>query len=224
MSDKDVRDFAAFLKKQTKLFKNVHVTLLTNEKATRSAVIRELNYRLRRADKDDTVIIFLSGHGADDPNAPGEFFFLTHDADPEYLAADAVNMSRQWFVERLDCKRLVLIADACHAGGFSSKVTKALRRSRENLMKIFQESEGKVFTTSSRPDELSIEKPEYGNGLFTYYLLQGLGGEADKDREGVVALKELYDYVYKQTKADSDGYQSPQMEGRVVGAFPMSLV
>ncbi len=224
VSDKDARDFAEFLKQQTKLFKRVHLTLLTNENATKPALEDQLFYKLRRATKDDTVLVFLSGHGADDPKTPGEYFFLTHDADPERLAVTAVHMNRLWFLPKLESKRIVLIADACHGAGLGEGVTKALTRSRENLQQMFRESEGTIFITSSRPDQTSAEKPEYGHSLFTHHLLEGLAGKADSDGNGVVTLKELYDYVYKKTHAESNGNQSPQWDSRrVVGTFPISL-
>jgi len=224
LSDKDARDFAEFLKRQTKLFRSVHVTLLRNENATRSEIEKQLYYNLRRAGKDDTIILFFSGHGADDPNLPGEFFFLTHDAEPEFLAATALHMNRQWFLQKLDSKRVVVIADACHAGGFASKETKSGQPSIENFMRQFKESEGKVLVTSSRPDELSMEKPRLPNSVFTHYLLLGLRGEADADKDRVITLKELYDYVYENTKNETNGVQHPQWEGRLVGILPMALV
>jgi hypothetical protein len=223
VSDKDARDFADFLLTQKKLFRNVHLTLLCNEEATRTELEKNLYYKLRRSGKDDTVIVFLSGHGADDPNTPGEFFFLTYDADPEFLAATSVHMNRQWFVTKLDSKRVVLIADACHAGGFSTTGTKSGASSLAKFLSQFKESEGKVFITSSRADEVSNEKAELGNSLFTYFLIKGLRGEADTDGDGVVTIKEVYDYVYEKTKEATSGVQHPQMEGRLLGAFPLSL-
>jgi len=90
-------------------------------------------------------------------------------------------------------------------------------------MRQFKESEGRILITSSRADEISQEDPDLGNSLFTYYLLSGLKGAADKDKDGIVTLRELYDYVYENTKKQTRGYQSPQMEGKLVGAFPLSL-
>ncbi|MBM4328238.1 MAG: hypothetical protein FJ118_13870 [Deltaproteobacteria bacterium] len=223
VSDKDARDFAAFLKGQSSLFRALHVNLLCNEEATKTAVEKELYYGLRRAGKDDTVVVFLSGHGADDPGSPGEFFFLTYDADPEFLAATAVHMNRQWFLSRLDSRRVVLIADACHAGGFSVRGAKSLSTSLERFTRQFRESEGRILITSSRADEISQEDPDLGNSLFTYNLLNGLKGAADKDKDGIVTLRELYDYVYENTRKQTGGYQSPQMEGKLVGSFPLAL-
>jgi hypothetical protein len=223
VSDKDAGDFADFLKTQNRLFRNLHITLLQNEEATRTEVEKHLYYKLRRAGKDDTVVLFLSGHGADDPNTPGEFFFLTYEAEPDYLAATSVHMNRQWFLSKLDSRKVVMIADACHAGGFSKQGAKSLEPALQNFVQQFRESEGRVFLTSSRPDESSMEKPGMQNSVFTHYLLQGLRGEADTDHNGVVTLEELYNYVYNKTKNETNGYQRPQMEGRIVGLFPMGL-
>lgn len=224
VSDKDAKDFAAFLKTQAKLFKNVHLTLLLNEKATKRELETQLVYELRKAGRDDTVIVFLSGHGANDPRTPGEFFFLTHDSDPEVLAVTAVHMNRQWFVEKLESKRFVLIADACHGSGVIDQKIKAGPPSFQTMAQHFRESEGRVFITSSRADQYSKEMPERGNSLFTHFLLEGLSGKADENGDGIVTLKELYDYVYAKTIHASRGEQHPQWEARgMTGTFPVAL-
>ncbi len=226
LSAKDAEDFARFLKSQEgKLFRKSHVKLLTNRQATKRRVTHHLFQGLRKAHKRDTVIIFLSGHGMEDPTTPGEHYFLTYDADPGSLESTAVNITRTRFVNRLDAKKILLIADACQAGGYSYEGTKAAGRNAaiDSLLDRFKESEGELILTSSRADEYSREKPEYGNSLFTYHLIEGLKGAGDANKDGLVALKELYGYVYEKTKNDSNGLQSPQMRGRLVGEFPMAL-
>ncbi|MEW6348838.1 MAG: CHAT domain-containing protein [Thermodesulfobacteriota bacterium] len=235
VSDKDAKDFAAFLRTQDKLFRKVHIELLVNDQATRGVVEKHLHYTLRRAGKDDTVVVFMSGHGQGDRAYPNDFFFLTYDSDPEYPASSAVNMTRQWFTTRLDSKRVLLIADACHAGGFADQDTKAVVRAAENFFRASQEanenrprmsddSEGRVLLLSSRADELSQEKPDLGNSVFTYYLLEGLKGAADTDKNGLVSLDELYNYVYEKTREATRWCQSPRMSARDrQGPFPLAL-
>jgi uncharacterized caspase-like protein len=168
LSDKDARDFAQFLKSQEgKLYRKVHLKLLLNADATRSEVTKHLYYELQKAGKDDTVVLFFSGHGADDPRMPGEFFFITYDGDPSYLEATAVNLTQMKFMKRLRSRRTVLIADTCHAGGFSIYGTKRIDTSLQKLMDQFRESEGKIILTSCSPDQVSIEKEELGNSIFT---------------------------------------------------------
>ncbi len=232
VSDKDARDFARFLNTQRDLFRRGHIRLLTNENATYAEVKKKLYYWLPEAKRDDTVIIFLSGHGSDDSKNPGEFFFLTHDSDPDYLATQAIHMNRQWFLEKLDSQHVAVFVDACHAGAMQmrTKGAKSLPPSFQRFNELFEKSPGKVLITSSRADQISTEKEEFGNSVFTYHLIHGLMGEADHDpNDGIVTLKEVFNYVYNRTKEDSKGYQSPQVkpdirEGDSRWEFPLAMV
>ena len=224
LSAKDAKDFADFIETQRKVFKNTHVKLLLDGQATKVEVEKYLYGDLRRAGKDDSIILFFSGHGGSDPGEPGSFYFLTHDSDPKFLTATAVNMAGLKFFDRLDCNRVLLIADACHAGGFSKILTKSIDPPLEKFMEMFKDASGRVILSSSRPNEYSLERPNLSNSVFTYYLLKGLKGEADIQRNGVITLQEIYDYVYDRTKEETEGVQHPQMEGAVAGRFPISVL
>jgi ankyrin repeat protein len=225
----DAKDFADFLKTQDKVFRNLHVTLLTNSEATRQAVETHLKYKLKKALKDDTIIVFLSGHGAPDPSSPSDFYFVTYDAAPEYLGASSVKMSGLEFAKQYDAQRVLVIADACHAGGFSflkqGTNTKSLAPAMELFLREIQESSGIATILSSKPGESSWDVDKFRNSVFTHYLLEGLRGKADRDRNGIVTLDEAYHYAYKRTKAETGGAQTPQRAaGDVVGSFPLSYV
>ncbi len=222
LAAKDARDFAALLNAQKTLFRRTDIHLLVNEEATEREIRKYLDYKLSRATKDDTVIVFLSGHGATDPSMPGDFFFVAYDTDPEYLASTAVNMTESRFLKRLSAKRIVLFADTCHSGGFSNVATKSLETPLKSLARQIAESEGKVMLASSRDDEVSIEKPNLPNSIFTYYLIQGLKGEA-ADKDGIVTLKNLYDFVHKETVQETSGIQHPRLVGNLEGSFPLTL-
>jgi len=223
VSDKDAKDFARFLEGQSGLFKRVNVKLLTNEQATKAAVEESLHYWLRKSGKDDTVLLFFSGHGADDPYHPDKFYFVVHDSDPRNLQGTAINMSGLEFIRPLDSKRVVLIADTCHAGGYSMQGTKRVEPVFQRFLSQFKESQGRIIITSCQPNELSMEKPGLPNSVFTHYLLEGLAGKADSNGDGVVTLKEAYEYVYEKAKEATKGIQHPQFEGRFVGMFPLAL-
>ncbi len=222
-SARDARDFAELLKSQNELFRETKVTLLVDETATKSEVEKFLFYELRKAGKDDTIILFMSGHGAVDPKRPGEFFFLTHDADPDYLEVSSVNMTGLRFLRKLDCPRVILIADACHAGGFSKWQTKLAIVPALKFLEDVGSSAGRVVISSSRPDEYSLESPDLDNSVFTHYLIEALLGGADEDRNGVVSVHEAYRYVYQRTKTETEGAQHPQFEGTVEGLFPLAV-
>jgi len=90
-------------------------------------------------------------------------------------------------------------------------------------MNQFRESEGKVILTSCRPDEVSMEKSGMSNSVFTHYFLEALRGKADTNNDGVVTLREAYEFIYEKAKDETAGVQHPQWDGRIVGAFPLSL-
>ncbi|MBM4326283.1 MAG: hypothetical protein FJ118_03880 [Deltaproteobacteria bacterium] len=220
---KDARDFASLLEAQKHLFKKTNVKLLVDEQATKAELEKYLYYDLRKAGKNDTILIFLSGHGAVDPFRPSEFFFLSHEADPQYLEVTSLNMSGLRFLKGLECPRVVLIADSCHAGGFSKEGAKAVAN-YNNFVRDFTASSGKVVISSSRPDQFSLEMSDLQNGVFTHFFIEALKGKGDQDSDGIVTINEAYNYVYSQTKDKTKGAQHPQFEGIVEGLFPLAAV
>jgi WD40 repeat protein len=76
----DARDMNTLLERQRgKLYRDVEVRLLTEEDATRDAVIDGLEWLKRSTLKGDVAILFMSGHGATDERA--NYYFVPHDAE-----------------------------------------------------------------------------------------------------------------------------------------------
>jgi ankyrin repeat protein len=220
----DAKAFGEFLKTQEKVFKHIRVTFLLNEKATKAEVEKYLFYTLPRAGKNDTVILFFSGHGAYDPMRPKEFLFLTHDSEPDFLRATAVKMSGLDFLHGVDAERVLIIADACYAGGFSDMRAKSVGPTFQSFLSEVGNSSGRAIITSGTEEQLSWEVPSLHNSVFTHNLIEGLEGKADKDHDGVVTLNEAYEYAYNTTRQATKGHQHPQFEGKIVGGFPLSYV
>jgi uncharacterized caspase-like protein len=68
---------------------------------------------------------------------------------------------------------------------------------------------------ASREDQTSNDFEEKRHGLFTYYLLKALRGEADKNSNGWVELGECYEYVkdnvYKTARKSLYTEQEPTL-------------
>lgn len=224
LSDKDARAFGDFLKSQNEIFKETNVTYLLNEKATKLEVEKQLYYSLPKAGKEDTIILFFSGHGAFDPIRPTEFLFLPYDTEPDYIGTTGVKMSGLEFLKGVNAERVLIIADACYAGGFSQMKAKSVQPSVEMFLHEVRNSSGRAIITSGTEKQLSWEAPNAKNSVFTHNLLEGLKGKADKDKDGIVSLDEAYQYAYAKTKEETGGRQHPQKEEKIVGAFPLSFV
>ena len=53
-----------------------------------------------------------------------------------------------------------------------------------------------------------------GYGVFTYFLLQGLNGQADFPRDGRITLGKLTQYVSEQVRRATRNAQTPIVSGR----------
>lgn len=51
------------------------------------------------------------------------------------------------------------------------------------------------------------------NGFFTEYLVKGLKGNADSNRDRKITTKELFDFVNSRVAIQSNGLQHPVMWG-----------
>jgi len=125
----------------------------------------------------------------------------------------------------------VAFLDACYSGAAGGR-TFAAKRTRagtvdDQFLERLTRSKGRAIVTASRTSEVSIELPELGHGIFTYYLVNGLKGAADLNRDGIISLQELYEYVEQQVSTKSravGGNQHPVMKGELEGVLPLAKV
>jgi hypothetical protein len=220
-------------------FKRENVLLLT-DKTERKPTLKNIKWALgtflaRQARKQDIVVVFFAGHGAPEIDPRGveadglAKYLVPSDADGGDLYSTALPMDEfQTIFDRLEAERVVVFLDACHSGAaggrtFASKRTRA-GRVDDLFLERLARSRGRAIVTAARSNEVSIELPELGHGLFTYYLLQGLRGAGDLDRDGIVSLQELYQYLDQEVSRksrSSGGNQHPVMKGEVEGFLPL---
>ena len=223
-------------------FRKEHVLLIT-DKTEKTPTLRNIKWALgtflaRSAKKDDTVLIFFAGHGAPEIDQRGverdglAKYLIPSDADPDDLYSTALPMDEmQTIFGRVEAERMVVFLDACYSGAaggrtFSSKKTRAANLDDQFLERLTR-SKGRAIITASRTSEVSIELAELGHGIFTYYLVQGLKGAADLNKDGIITVQELYEYVEQQVSAKSrsvGGNQHPVMKGEMEGALPLVKV
>ncbi|HYL80221.1 MAG TPA: caspase family protein, partial [Candidatus Acidoferrum sp.] len=223
-------------------FNPEHVLLLT-DKTERKPTLRNLKWALgtflaRSAQKDDTVLIFFAGHGAPEIDQRGierdglAKYLIPSDADPDDLYSSALPMDElQTIFGRIEAERVVVFLDTCYSGAAGGRTFVAKKTRATTVDDLFLErltrSKGRAIITASRTNEVSLEVAEYGHGLFTHFLLQGLEGAADLNRDGIVTLQELYEYVEQQVSQKAravGGNQHPVMKGELEGVLPLLKV
>jgi hypothetical protein len=217
-ADRDAHDFAEFLKSTAGGgFEPDRMKILLNKEATLQNIKQALYNFLRQTVDKDLVVIYFAGHGAPEPANPSNNYLLTYDTDPNSLETSAFPM---WDVNTaltryIPSKRVVVFSDACHSGGISSDIaTRGVSLAETNLINQYladlsKSKEGTIVFTASQAGEVSQELDKFGHGVFTYYLLQGMKGEADINNDYTVTIGELMDYVEESVKRQTKGNQHP---------------
>jgi len=221
-------------------FKKENVLVLT-DKTERKPTLRNVKWALgtflaRSAHKDDLVVIFFAGHGAPEIDPRGvesdglAKYLVPSDADPDDLYSTALPMDELTTIfSRIEADQVVMFLDACYSGAaggrtFASKRTRASRIDDVFLERLTR-SKGRVIVTASRANEVSLELADLGHGIFSHYLIQGIRGTGDLDRDGMVSLQELYQYMEQEVSRKSrlaGGNQHPVMKGELEGILPLT--
>jgi len=212
-----------------------NIIKLIDAQATTSAIRTALGNELRRrAGPDDMVIIYYAGHGGPEVDAQNldgdglEKYMLSYEADPENLYGTAFSMNEIANVfARLQAERVIFIADACYSGASGGRTVLSGRRatiSDSFLDRLGASGRGRVIMSASSANEPSQERSDLGHGVFTYYLLEGLRGPADANRDGAVTFDEAYDYVARMVPEATGQTQHPVKKGEVEGDLILGRV
>jgi hypothetical protein len=110
---KDAKDFGAALERQSGgIYREVVVRILENP--TSDELLDGLDWLRQEVTSKDIAVIFVSGHGANDPD--GDYYYLTRNSDPERLRRTAVSsFDVKKTLSSLPSKVLAFV-DTCHSG------------------------------------------------------------------------------------------------------------
>lgn len=234
-ADRDATAFADFLKSPAggRLTDDTVATLL-NEHATTQNIRYALSTFLALAQPQDTILVYIAGQAVPDARDQRSLYLLTADSKPDDLAGTAfpITQLEDVFERTLKAGRVLTIADTYGAYGKvtsaglpASQAPRANNLVNQYLRKYAGGAERTVITASDISEQ-SFEDGSLGSGhgVFTYYLLKGLNGEADANHDGAVTIGELYAYLRKTVPQATGGKQNPQaLIGRSVN-YPLSIV
>ena len=101
-------------------YKQNQIALLVDKDATSGNIRYALGGFLKKASPEDTVIVYLSGHGTNDEKDSRQWYFLSYDVDPQDLAGTSIGYDEVMSLLRfVDSRRIILISDACYSGARS---------------------------------------------------------------------------------------------------------
>jgi hypothetical protein len=195
-------------------FRATNVRFLLNEDATLDNVKVALTRFLAQAHPEDTVVLYLNLHGGYDPGDPQNKYLLTYDSDPRDMANSALAVTElpNLLSNYVNTKHIVTFADSCHSlqiGEAQRTRVKPANLVNQYLVRAAEVS-GLAAIEASDIGETSGEGHQWeDHGVFTYYLLKGLSGEADQNHDGTVSARELFSYVQQQVSKATHDTQLP---------------
>ncbi|MGH6821796.1 MAG: caspase family protein, partial [Methylocella sp.] len=200
-------------------YREEHIAVLLNDKAAKADLEKYIEHWLpRRVERDASVFIYFSGHGAPDAKT-SEAYLVPYDGDPAFLEATGYPLKRLYDqLRKLSAKEIVVILDACFSGaGGRSVIAKGLRPVGISVEHQVLAGGNIAVLSASSGQQAAGTYEQQGHGLLTYFVLKGLRGEADQNEDGAIELAELYRYVKPEievkARRDLNLEQTPQLLG-----------
>ncbi len=195
---------------------NVHK--LINQDATAANIKAELETWLPSVThEEDRVLIYFAGHGF---VSGGKAYLAPYDIDLKNLAGTSYSMDQlgKDIGGKINGKWKVLVTDSCHSGAITPEVDRA--KVNQSLLDL-QKSLFSITASRDREQSYESEKWGGGHGIFTYYVVKGMEGEADTNGDGVVSADELSEYVHTNVREATNAAQNPTSER---GSFDPNMV
>ncbi len=205
------------------------VRKLIDKEATYEDIRGALFEWAKQALEEDLLVIYFAGHASpESPDRLDNLFLLPYDVSYDKIASKGFPM---WDIETalkrfIKARKVIVITDACHAGGVGSGFVGGTRDARslevvpsrlaDAIQSLSKVNDGIAVMTASGPKQLSHESEKWGggHGVFTHYLLKGLQGDADYNKDGKVTLGELIPYLSEQVRRETASAQSPEVAGK----------
>ena len=172
--------------------------ILRDAEVTTDAFMRGIAQLAENAQPNDVVIVFYSGHGAQQASKTEDGVEL--DGMDETLALFDGSVTDNDVVEALSqiqAETVILALDSCHAGGFADDWARA---------------PGRIGLYASHEDVLSnTAEPRRAGGYLSFHLREAIRGRADyRPRDGVLQSGELSDYIYEGFLVDHRRMNPPR--------------
>lgn len=215
-ADKDAKLVGEYLTKVLG-YPEENVIVRLNERATRTDLVKYFEEWLKNnVEPGGSVFVYYSGHGA--PNTrTGEAYLVPYDGDPSFVDSTAYPVKQMYAaLDKLPAKDVTVVLDSCFSGaGGRSVLAKGARPMVLSAENPVLASGKTIVLAASGGDQISNSFQEQGHGLLTYYFLKGLQGEGDTNKDGVIEMAELYDYVkpnvQRIARKQYNSEQTPQL-------------
>ena len=184
-----------------------------DEKGMLLAVKRWLT-RVAKSGKSD-VYVFFAGHGLATDDGE-DMYLLPYDGTPELLEKTAILRDELFRdIAATSPLSVTIFLDTCYSG--ATRGSEMLIASRPIAIRAKEKAIPNGFTliTAAAGDETAKPLEEAKHGMFSYFLMKGMEGEADSNQDNQITTGELHTYVQQNVIQQSSGSQTPEIQGDI---------
>ena len=169
----------------------------------------------RIIEKETDIYFYYAGHGA--PAIKEEkAFLIPFDGDPNYPIQTGYSLETVFEnLSKLNANSVTVFLDACFTGANrENEMLLAGARPVSIQLKNNYVNNVTVFSATSN-NEISSSYPKNKHGLFSYFLMKGMQGDADSNKDNKLTINELFDYTKSKVSRIAgtlDREQTPQLE------------
>ena len=116
-------------------------------------------------------------------------------------------------IQQANPRSVTVFLDTCYSG--TTRGTDMLVASRPIAIRALKQSIPSNFTVFSAAagDQTSKPLEEAKHGMFSYFLMKGMEGDADINADNKITAQELHNYVKENVTQQSSGSQTPELQG-----------
>ena len=148
------------------------IAILTNDKATRFGILRQLR-ALQTLSEDDSLLIYYSGHGH---LAKEDGYWIPVNADTEDIDNYIPNAQLHGLIKAIPTWHTLLIADACFSGSFFSESD--YKTKDHSAADDFEKKRSRWAFCSGRHDQKVSDGPIGTHSPFAEALIRELEGNS----------------------------------------------
>jgi YD repeat-containing protein len=227
-ASKDVQSLVTMLEGQKgRMFSEVKTKVISNQEATKANIEDAIRQIKGKAAKDDLVLIYFSGHGAE---SGGSFYLKPTDVKSDPSEMEISSIDNRWVMEEISrySAPTLYFLDASYPtksdAGAATIGSANMDAVQNDFGKVIDnDDEIRIFVSSTSAKQKSNVGADKGS-LFTVAMLEGLDGKADLNSNGLVTVEELGDYVSEKVLGQTSWKQKPTLVKRGIGMVPLAKV
>ncbi|MGO9461411.1 MAG: caspase family protein [Rhodomicrobium sp.] len=215
----DAKSFVSAVKAQNSgYYKSIEAIPFLDAPGLKTELPKTLRSMALSARQDDTIMLFVSGHGYRAPN--NKLYLVLGDSKRGRLEETSLSWDDLAHAFEGTRARIVVFIDACHSGavpdgGSNDEIADALSAQQVRF----------TVLAAAKGRQESFERDALGGGVFTSAIVKAITGNRaalDTNNNGVIELSELYSKIKPLVLTEMHGKQTPWLaRADMVGEVPL---